>query len=43
MIENVTLIKSEITVSVGASVKIQENISVRKVIFGILQHVASKR
>ena len=43
MVENVTLIKSWIMISVSVSVKIQKNIvSAKKVIFGILQHVTVK-
>ena len=43
MVENVTQIKSEMTISVGESVKILKNIMcTKKVIFGILPHVVVK-
>ena len=42
LVEDVTWIKSGITISVGLSAKIQKNISAKKVLFGILQHVAAK-
>ena len=43
IVENVTQIKSGITITVGASVKIHKNIvCLNKVIFGILLHVVVK-
>ena len=43
MVENVTWVKSGIEIGFGVSVKIQKNIvCAKKVIFGILQHVAAK-
>ena len=42
MVENVIQIKSEIAINVGASVKIQKNMLVKKNIFGILLHVVAK-
>ena len=43
MVENVTWIKSGITVSVGVSVKFsKKTVCTKKVIFGILQYVAAK-
>ena len=43
MAENITRIKSRITVSVGVSVKILKNkVHVKKIIFGILLHVVVK-
>ena len=44
MLENVTQIKSGITINVGVSVKIQNNIvCTKKVLFRILLHVVLKR
>ena len=43
MVENVTRIKSGITINVGATVKIGKNIMCAKnIIFGILLHVVVK-
>ena len=43
MVENVTWIKSGITVCVGVSVKFsKKTVCTKKVIFGILQYVAAK-
>ena len=42
MIENVTWIKTGITVNVGVTVKIEKNICAKKVNFGILQNLAAK-
>ena len=43
MVENVIRIKSGITINVGVSVKIKENIvGERKIIFGIMQHAVVK-
>ena len=42
MIENVTQIKNEIKIHVGERVKIQKNVLVQKIIFGILLYVFPK-
>ena len=42
MVENVTWIKTGLIISVGVNVKIQKIITLKKVIFGILQNVAAK-
>ena len=42
MVENITRIKSGITISVGVSVKMQKDISAKIVIFEILQNEAAK-
>ena len=38
MVENVIQIKNGITVNIGVSVKIQKNMLLKKIIFGILLH-----
>ena len=38
MVKNVSHIKNGIKIIVNVSVKIQENMSVEKIIFGILEH-----
>ena len=42
MTENVTWIKIGIRISVIKSVKIQENVSAKKVVFAIMQKAAAK-
>ena len=43
MVESVIQIKSEITINVGASAKIQKTfVRAKKIVFGILLHVGMK-
>ena len=43
MIENVTQIKTRITIIVDMNVKVLENMCVKNIIFGILAHVLVKK